>query len=583
MDLKLDRRRWLKLAAVGAPGFAASGASVAPAVARADSPARRASPARSQVLAKGKSGKDYAPALAALRSYIDLHLVEFGLPGMTFSVADADGFVALVTAGEANVDRGEPVAPHHLFQIGSISKSLCGIAVLRLADQGKLKLDDDVRAHLPGVALPDGAKLTLVQLLNHTSGLPHEAPLFPRGSEGLWLGFAPGAQFSYSNTGYALLGAVVERFSGRPYGEALKHLALDPLGMTAAVPEILTRDRDRYAVGYGPRFGDRPYVRRAPLSTATWLDFTDAAGSVAATPADMSNYLRFLITAGRGKTQGLLSTDSAKRFTSPAVAAPDFGPKAHYACGLAIVPIDERPCLHHTGGMEAFSSSLHVDPAAGVGAFASTNASAQPYRPRLITTFACQLFRAVREGRPLPAPPPIVPATRVEKASRLAGRYAAPDGAKLELRLAGEGLVLNSEGGDHVVQPAEGGLVAVSPDGTVRGLGLAWDGDSVTSIGFGARLYLPEGKDLSAVKPLDPALARLAGRYVSTGVFTGQTEVVARPDGLWLDGVTKIVPHPDGTFRLAEDAHSPERFRFDGDLDGRPWRMIASGVDCLRS
>ncbi|PMW90686.1 hypothetical protein C1X59_30225, partial [Pseudomonas sp. FW215-R2] len=87
-----------------------------------------------------------------------------------------------------------------------------------------------------------------------------DAPLFPRGSEGLWLGFAPGAQFSYSNTGYALLGAVVERVFGRPYGEALRHLALDPLGMNASVPEILTRDRDRYAVGYGPRFGDRPYV-----------------------------------------------------------------------------------------------------------------------------------------------------------------------------------------------------------------------------------------------------------------------------------------------------------------------------------
>jgi hypothetical protein len=171
----------------------------------------------------------------------------------------------------------------------------------------------------------------------------------------------------------------------------------------------------------------------------------------------------------------------------------------------------------------------------------------------------------------------------VEKANRIAGRYAAPDGAKLELRLAGDGLVLSGEGGEHLVQAAEGGLVAVSPDGAVRGFGLNWDGESVTSVGFGARLYLPEGKDLSEVKPLNPALARLAGRYVSTGVFSSQTEVIARPDGLWLDGVTKIIPHPDGSFRLADEPQSPERIRFDGDLDGRPWRMIASGVDCLRS
>ncbi len=517
-----------------------------------------------------------------MRHYIDQHLAGYGVPGMTLSLSDAEGFSAVISAGWSDVERRVPVTPAHLFQIGSISKSFVGLGILRLADAGRLSLDAEIGALLPGLALADGQRITVRHLLTHSSGLPADAPLFPRGGDGLlWRGFEPGAQFSYSNIGYAILGELTANLTGLTYHEALTQHVLQPLGLGEVLPRIRGADQARYTVSYAPYYGDRPFARLGRLGVAPWIDLSEASGCMAATSRQMARYVRWLIAAGAGQGAPLLSETSRRLFTSPAIPAAEFGPKAQYAFGLAIVPVDDHACLHHTGGMVSFSSAITVDPAAGVGAFASVNARAEDdYRPREVTAYAIRLMRAVREGRPLPAPPPIPSATKIDNPRDLAGRYRTHAGEVADLAVAGDGLALVHAGVTRALQPAgEGVFTAVGPGDETFGLVIQRAGAGAVSVAWGEAVFTPDG---AATAATPPELARLAGVYDSNIPWTGQVEVVARAGGLWLGGTTPLVALPDGGFRIGLEPWSPERARFDGDLNGRPQRLNVSGVDFVR-
>jgi D-alanyl-D-alanine carboxypeptidase len=587
--MTLNRRDWLQLASMTAAAGGLSG-EVAKAATGADpnpAPASgpRAAPAPKAVAVVDSrgAGHEYAAALKALCQYVDTHRAAYGLPGMTVSVADAEGFKAVITAGWSDIDRREPVTPEHIFQIGSISKSFAGLVTLRLVDAGKLNLDTEVRELLPQVPLPDGVRITVRHLLTHTSGLAEDPPLFPRGvSEKLWVGFAPGTQFSYSNLGYQLLGLIAGHLEQAPYPEVLTRVVLAPLGLSAVLPQIRAADRARYAASYNQYYTDRPFPRAGRFVLAPWVNFAAASGCVAATARQMADYVRWLIQAGQGKGDPLLSETSRQAFLTPAVAIPIFGPGAHYAFGLALLPVDGHVCLHHTGGMLSFVSAITVDTTTGAGAFASVNASATDgYRPIAVTRYAIQLLRAVREGKPLPSPAAIEPPTRLDNAKSLAGRFRSSEGEALELIVSGDGLALEQSGVRRSLQPGdEGSFTVVGPGEESSSLLVRTHDGKVESVGWGAKLYTPEGQ--APLAPLPHELQRLAGLYDSDDPWNGQHEVVARPDGLWLDGTEPLTLLNDGSFRLGHEDWAPDRIRFDGDLDGRPSRLSLSGVDFIR-
>ena len=585
--MSMDRRRWLQSAALAAGALGVSAAA-----------AEAATPARTAVVSNGQGRIDYGPALERLLRYAELHIQTFGLPGMTLAVADDQGFRATITAGYADLEARTPVAPDQLFQIGSISKSFTALGILKLADQGKLDLDATVADLLPEAPLPKSPRFTVKHLLNHTSGLPDDAPLFPRGTDGLWCGFEPGSRMSYSNLGYEILGLLIERATGRPYAETVRAQILEPLGMSATRPLIHDGDRMLYATGYSPYWRDRPYVRRDRISDGPWTPVTKAAGSVASTPEDMARYIGFLITAGQGRGAPVLSDAGAKRFSTPTTEAPPFGPGAHYASGIAIVPVNGRQLLHHTGGMLTFSSSIHVDTSTGVGAFASTNARVAPdYRPRLITAYACLLMAAARAREPLPAPvdlPLAAPAEpgdvtpaplvsvsgetiALDAAGGARGPSAGPAGleAAMVLRWNGQAIELERSGPDaYLVRHAR---FAILP------LKLNRRDGRVVSAWWGPELFAadPAGR---TPPPVPEALQKLAGRYDNDAPWSpGVTRVVARADGLSLDGVTPLVQLPDGSWRIGADEASPERLRFDAVLNGRAQRLNFSGVDLVRT
>ncbi len=541
--------------------------------------AARAAPASADGIEHaGLAGHDYQPAVGAVRAYAERHRADHSLPGMTIAMVDRDGFAAFLPLGLADADRRVPVNAAHLFQNGSITKCFAALCALRLRAAGRLDLNAEVAALVPGAPVPAG--ITLAHLIEHSSGLPDDAPMFPRPTGGkLWQGYAPRTHWSYSNTGYYLIGMALERAAGQPFAALVRDLVFAPLGMDTARGAIRAEERARYAVGYNPAAPDLGWNDGDALGTAPWADVTFAAGCIAATAHDMAKYLRWLIAASAGQGAPLLSDADARTFTTATIDAPGWAsPGARYGYGLATVQYDGRPMLHHTGGMIAFSSSMHIDPAAGVACFASTNIGSTGYRPRDVTAYACQMLRAVREGSAAPAPKP----TRVpfDKPADYAGRFATADGRTLVLNASGGGLRASFAGGAAAVERGPDVLTVRHPSFARFPLTAERAGGKVVGLWHGADWYGAPGGPAKAAPP--PELAALAGRYDTDGLWGGVTRIVARADGLWMDGITPLTHLPDGSWRVGADDWSPERVWFDGAIDGRPQRISLSGTDALR-
>jgi len=240
-----------------------------------------------------------AAALAAIRAYAEAHLQHFRLPGMTLGVTTHDGFGTVINVGYANADARTPITPDTLFEIGSISKSMTATLIHQFVAEGRFGFASRISDLLPAVPLAQGNGITVQNLLDHTAGLPDGAPIFADG--GLWTGFAPGTHWSYSNTGYAILGKLAEHVGGKPLDQLLRDRILIPLGMTLSRGAIVGADRPRYAQGYEAADPTIPFARGVPLEPAAWVDVTDGAGCVASTASDMLHWLRTLGDAVQGR------------------------------------------------------------------------------------------------------------------------------------------------------------------------------------------------------------------------------------------------------------------------------------------
>ena len=150
--------------------------------------------------------------------------------------------------GMAQMDLGIPVAPEQVFEIGSVTKQFTASLVLRLAEQGKLALSDPITKFFPQMSF-GGATVTLEQLLSHTSGVPNYTDMpewIPRWREDMSretlfalfedkpLDFPPGTLWNYSNSGFILLGGVIEKVTGKSYEEVVESELFAPLGMKSS-------------------------------------------------------------------------------------------------------------------------------------------------------------------------------------------------------------------------------------------------------------------------------------------------------------------------------------------------------------
>ena len=518
-----------------------------------------------------QANRQFAAALAAIQAFGEADLAFNRLPGMTLGIATPEGRRITLNFGFADIDTRRPITPATLFQIGSITKLMVAAIIHQFVAEGKIQLTDRLSDRLPEVPLPAGNTIEIQHVLDHVAGLPGDAPMFSQG--GMWTGYAPGAHWHYSNTGYEILGQLAEHVGQRPLAQLLEERVFRPLKMNASRGAIVGADRVLYAQGYEPANQFSPYVRGDPLAPAPWVDVTFGAGCVASTADDMLSLTLALAGMAKGRPGLGLSGAQARTFTGHAVASDT----AAFAYGNGLMHVSEgsRQYLHHTGGMLSFSSSFHIDETSEVSAFASAPLNAFiEYRPRLLTKFAVDALTNALAGRPIPSAPSLD--SRPADASSYLGRYSGPAGT-FEIR-AGSPLTIVAAG-----QSAPLYLVSQEIFRTSHPLFKSYSlmfgriAGAVSIASWGPNSYAREGARTS-LPPSDRQLARLAGRYVSDDPWFGPAPVVERGGMLWIGTETPMHKIGDNLWRVGKESWSPERGSFANFIDGQPQTFIFSAI-----
>jgi CubicO group peptidase (beta-lactamase class C family) len=275
------------------------------------------------------------------------------IPGLSVAIVK-DGRVVL-ERGWGTAERGRYQATAiTVYQIASVSKQFTAAAILRLAERGQLSLDDDVTRYVEGLPARYRA-ISVRQLLNHTAGVPNFTEFFREFRQVLTpaqlvdslstrpLLFTPGTGFHYSNSGYYLLGLVIEKVTGQSYDGYLREQFFAPLGM----------GETRYCGDDQPVPAGYVRTRRGePVHTSPWdPSVLYAAGSLCSTAADLA---RWEVALGEGR---VLTPQSYQAMTTPG-AAPDASMRMAYGYGVMVDTTDAGPYLHHDGAVAGFRSQV---------------------------------------------------------------------------------------------------------------------------------------------------------------------------------------------------------------------------------
>jgi CubicO group peptidase (beta-lactamase class C family) len=531
-------------------------------------------------LPQSTSTRALAGISTRLDEFIARHMQETGAPGLTLAVANREGPLKISAYGLADTKSRLRVTPDTMFEIGSISKSFISLTLLQLREEGKLDLNKPIAEYLPWLKINSRFEpITTSHILSHTAGLPAAPLLLDALLSELWTGYAPGNRFLYSNTGYNILGFLIEAIDKRPFADSVRVRLLEPLGMTASSPLISHETRGKMAVGYEPFYEGRPFALHGTLAEAQWLEMDMAAGSIASTPADMAKYMRMLLNRGALPKGRLVSEATFNLFTKPEVKTPFRGEEASYAYGFWVSDVAGHTCLRHTGGMVAFSSSIDADITSGVGAFASVNANLHGYRPVAVTKYAIELLNSSLEGKPLPdAPPPPPPTEEVKNSADYAGTFTSRDGKKLVLVAQGSRLILAYDGQRVVLERAGRDMFIVKhPDFDRFLLGFVRDQERVTEAFHGSNWYAGLNYVGPRVFDSPEEWAGYVGHYANDSPWYGETRIVLRKGKLYSDGVEPLIPLSDAKFGIG-DTEGPDWIEFGSIIDGRAMRLSFSGI-----
>ena len=261
--------------------------------------------------------------------------------------------------GYADFEKKIENKPDTKFRLASVTKQFTATLIMQLVEKGKLKLDGKLSDYLPYYRKDIGDKVTIHHLLNHTSGIPGytELPGFMTEEVGKKavvkdfvikfcsndLSFEPGAQWSYSNSGYFILGAVIEEVTGKTYETVLKENILDPLGMSNSGYDHSDMVYENKAIGYTIGFDSTRPARFIDMSIPY------AAGSMYSTVEDMYKWDRALYT------EKILKEESLDKMFTPGLS--NYG----YGWGISYAPLEgdkKVKVIIHSGGIFGFNTLI---------------------------------------------------------------------------------------------------------------------------------------------------------------------------------------------------------------------------------
>lgn len=380
-------------------------------------------------------------------------------PGAVVLMTRGDATLYRGAVGQANLELDVPLTPDQAFRIASVTKMFTAATVLRLAEQGKLSLDDKLSAYVPDIA--NGDQITIRQLLNHTAGVSDIVhtitPGFSRRDvdtatlledvKSRPAAFAPGTRWSYSNAGFILLGAVIEKVAGKRWYEAVRDEVVMPVGLKhttygAAGPLIPGR-----VAGYTTE-GQTHAVRNAnPISAS----IPAAAGGLVSTADDLAAWMRALV-GGR-----LLDKTSLDAMGTAAPDVPGTSPAYRYGLGLYLWTVRGEPMIGHTGQIDGFTSMVAYLPSRDVTLVVLANDDAFDAQ-----TLGRRLA-AIAVGQPYAVVTPVAPSA--ETLAALAGTYRFPDGV-IETLSVKDGQLYGQRGARNTIplQMTADGRLHFKPD-----------------------------------------------------------------------------------------------------------------------
>lgn len=332
-------------------------------------------------------------------SLVRAFMADGGTPSVAIGVVRGGETIAMTALGTADLENDVPASAHSVYRIGSVTKQFTAAAIMQLVEHDSLALNDALGELLDG--LPEAWRpVTVRQLLNHTSGIPSYTALAESWRK-RWgaqmtpdsiialvfevpMDFAPGTKWKYDNTGYVLLGMIIEQVTGTPWGEDLQRRLLTPLGLSDTYNCLDAPVIPRRVRGYEREAGqweNTPYLAMThPLS----------AGAMCSTVLDLAKWNR-AFNGGR-----VVSAESYAMMTTPEGAAVEIG----YGFGVGRGDLEGHTMIMHGGGINGFRTANAWFPDADLSVSVFINSGAANPSPLMMT-----LARAAL-GLPLEATKP---------------------------------------------------------------------------------------------------------------------------------------------------------------------------------
>ncbi len=322
------------------------------------------------------------------------------IPGLIYGIVADGNLIHVASMGTRRAGEDAPIDGDTVFRIASMSKSFAAMAVIRLRDDGKLRLDEPAATYVPELAkLPyptrDSAPITVFQLLTMGAGFPQDDPWADRQLNaapktfsawmrgGVSFSNPPNLKYEYSNFGYGVIGRIVTNVSGMPYQQYVRQTILEPLGMNSTTYDVREVDPERLAMGY--RHEGAGWAEETPLEDGEF----GAMGGLFTTINDFSRYMNFLLAAfpPRDETdKGVpIRRASAREMQTPwrqrniassrpTPDAPTYFVSDGYGFGLSC-GIDSVVgySVAHGGGLPGYGTFYRLLPECGIGLVAFTN------------------------------------------------------------------------------------------------------------------------------------------------------------------------------------------------------------------
>jgi D-alanyl-D-alanine carboxypeptidase len=313
------------------------------------------------------------PLSSVVDSLANSAMEQQNIPGMTVALAKNGTMLYAHAYGDSDLATHSATQTSTIFEIGSITKQFTAALIMKLQEQGALHVDDSIFAYLPDYKFPSA--ITLRMLLTHTSGLANyttfaqypgwaingvsEATILSAVSQTPLL-FPPGTQWSYSNSNYFVLGAIIEKLSGQSYAANLEQYLFQPLGLTNTYFSVPPPGQS--AIGY---------TLNGPIVVPALVADRSAAFAAGALSTNVSDLVTWDNALINGK---VVSPASFTEMTTPVSSAIPGG--GLYGFGLALRTFDNRPTIWHNGLINGFAAETDVFLDSGFAVVVLTNSDA---------------------------------------------------------------------------------------------------------------------------------------------------------------------------------------------------------------